>query len=153
MWKKKMIKYKEMTWFSGKTFGTIYEVQGSNPYLHPFFYIQFYLFILLGFSYVSRAEPNRTDWTRPNDWTWLDRTGPDQNRNLTRPGPEPNESGIPNPNQTCQTVSKKLFQVVHPGSASKHFSHEHPFEQFKLDDLPLHTLKYEVMDFWSAYII
>ena len=103
----------------------IQEVQGLNPYLHSlFFYIQIYLFILLGFLLMSALRRNDRTGIRP-DW-----------------------ESFRNPN-----CFKKLFRVDHSRTASKHFSHEHPFEQFKLDHLVLHTLKYEVMGFGSSYIL
>ena len=61
-----MIKYKEMTWFSVKSFGSPLRGARFEFLLAPlFFYIQFYLFILLGFLVMSTVRP--TD--RPN-WTW-----------------------------------------------------------------------------------
>ena len=45
----------------------------------------------------------------------------------------------------CAELFRKSFRVVHPHSPSRHFSHEHPFGQFSLDHLVLHTLRYEKM--------
>ena len=124
----------------------IQEVQGLNSYLHPtpFFYIQIYLFILLGFSHIHRAnpdsrhrrippdrptEPNQTKPNRPESES-------DQTRNLSgiESGIRP-ESKPKIRTRRAELFQKKLFRVVHPRNASKHFSYEHPFEQFKLDML------------------
>ena len=115
-----------------------------NHYFHPFFsfifYIQFYLFILLGFSYVSRAKPNRT------------RRIPTVPSDRIRPEPKirPDSKSVRNPKS--ELFQKKLFRVVHPRTASNHFSLEHPREQFKLDHLVLHILKYEVIGSGSAIL-
>ena len=48
----------------------------------------------------------------------------------------------------CRTVSKIISR-----NSTKHFSHEHPFEQFKLDHLVLHTVRCEVMGFEPSYML
>ena len=47
-----------MTWFSGNSFGSYLGGAMFEIWLAPLFYIQIYLFILLGFSHVSRANPD-----------------------------------------------------------------------------------------------
>ena len=78
--------------------------------------------------------------------------------NRTRPGirlePESDQNRNPkSESPKIRIVSKNLFRVVHPRNASKHFSLEHPCEQFNLDLLVLRTFKYEIMGFRSTYIL
>ena len=127
-----------MTWFSGNSFGSYLGGAMFEIWLAPLFYIQIYLFILLGFSHVSRANPDSEHRRIPNLIGPRIRLELNRNRNLTRPRIW---------TERAELFPKIIISVVQPHSAPKHFTNEHPF-----DHLALHTLKYEVMGFGSTYI-
>ena len=52
----------------------------------------------------------------------------------------------------CPELFRKSFQI-YPHSLSRNFIHEHPFGQFSLDHLVLHTLRYEIMYSRPTYIL
>ena len=120
-----------MTWFKGKLIGS-YLGGCKVRILTCTIFIQIYLFILLGFSHVSRANPdsehrsiptepcrpmctsNRTDQSvspdqtvRPNRINPYIPTDPDAEFDLCVPI-RPNR---PEPNRTCRTVSKIISTI------------------------------------------
>ena len=140
-----------MTWFNGKSFGSYLGGARFEFLLAPFFTYKFiYLFYLALVTSTVRTPTVSTCAFRPSRaprpcrlMCTRDQTdqsmSPDRTESIltSRPTNRPTEPDVPN-----------CFKII-SSSSYKHFSHE----QFRLDHLVLHTLRYEVMGFGSSYIL